>query len=252
MSKEEHAPAESDLERLVRTIKPEQIRALVGSFYRKDDAVLLLDANYNFTLATRTAELKLGYSSDTILLDSLKLKPEVFRRLNELCQEQFDKEGKKDFELRGIAYASSDGKTDFLLNIRVVRIPLGGAVVYLRKVAKQPYQKQEEDLVVTAPTFIDDHWNRRDIWRGETFEEKLNAAYLSADQGRRVIIDLSRTKDIGLFQAKDIIDATRNKHSIIFLNARPDVYEQLHQNGKGVPAERFVYSVELVPVPKQA
>ncbi len=245
-------PQESDLERLARTIKPEQIRALIGAFYGKDDAVLLLDANYNFTLATRTAELKLGYCSDTILLDSLKLKTEVFRRLNELCHEKFEGERANSFELKGIAYSSSDEKTSFLLNIRVDRIQYGGAVVSLQKVARQPYQKKEEDLIVAAPNFIDDHWNRKDMWHGETFEEKLNAAYISAAHGRRVVIDLTRTRDIGFAQTQDIIKATKDKTGIIFLNAKPGVYESLHDNGRGIPAERLVYNADLVPAPKPA
>ncbi|MEM4239817.1 MAG: hypothetical protein QXM31_01745 [Candidatus Woesearchaeota archaeon] len=244
---------ESNLERLARTIRPEQVKALIGTFYKTNETALLLDADYRFVMATRAAELRLGYSSDQILIDSLKLQPEVFKRLREICQEQFDKQGKKFFELKGVPYSSSNKETSFLFNIKVSRLRNGGAVVYLQKVAKQPYQQQEGDLVVSAPGFIDDHWNRKDLWHGETFEEKLNAAYLCAKQ-RRVVIDLSKTRDIGYCQAAEISAKVKDLPGIIFIEARPEIYEMLHQNGKGVPADRFYYKINatISPVPKPA
>ncbi|MEM4247031.1 MAG: hypothetical protein QXF14_01790 [Candidatus Woesearchaeota archaeon] len=109
---------ESNLERLARTIRPEQVKALIGTFYKTNETALLLDADYRFVMATRAAELRLGYSSDQILIDSLKLQPEVFKRLREICQEQFDKQGKKFFELKGVPYSSSNKETSFLFNIK--------------------------------------------------------------------------------------------------------------------------------------
>ncbi|MEM4254124.1 MAG: PAS domain-containing protein [Candidatus Woesearchaeota archaeon] len=242
---------ESNLERLARTITPEQVKVLVGTFYQSHEPALLLDPDYRFMMANRAAELRIGYTSDQIHIDSLRLQPEVFRRLREICQDQFDNQGKKFFELKGIAYGSSNKATSFLFNIKVSRMRDGGAVVYLQKVAKQPYKQQEGDLVVAAPAFIDDHWNRKDLWRGETFEEKLNAAYLCAQQ-RRVVIDLSRTKDVGYLQAREMAKKIREMHKIILLDPKPEVYEQLHLNGEGVPADRFYYSINtsLAPAPK--
>lgn len=244
---------ESNLERLARTIRPEQVKALVNNFYQSHEPALLLGPNYEFVMANRAAELRLGYTSDQISMDSLRLQPEVFRRLREICQDQFDNQGKKLFELKGVAYGSSNKATSFLFNIKVSKMRSGGAVVYLQKVARQPYKQQEGDLVVEAPRFIDDHWNRKDLWHGKTFEEKLNAVYLCAQQ-RRVVIDLSRTKEVGCLQAREIAKKVSEMHNIIFLNPKPEVYEQLHLNGEGVPADRFYYSINtmLSPAPKPA
>ncbi|MEM2916184.1 MAG: hypothetical protein QXT19_02400 [Candidatus Woesearchaeota archaeon] len=244
---------ESNLERLARTLRPEQVKALVGTFYQNHEPALLLGPDYEFVMANRAAELKLGYTSDQIYLDSLRLQPEVFRRLRKICQDQFDNQGKKFFELKGVAYGSSNKATSFLFNIKVSKMRSGGAVVYLQKVAKLPYKQQEGDLVVEAPRYIDDHWNRKDLWHGETFEEKLNAAYLCAQQ-RRVVINLSKTKEVGYLQAREMAKKVSERHNIILLNPKPEVYEQLHLNGEGVPADRFYYSINttLAPAPKPA
>jgi hypothetical protein len=249
---EARAPPESDLERIARTMHPAQSQAIAGIVYDAPQSVMVLDANYQFLLASRQAELLLGYNSDQIRMDSLRLQHEVFRRLEEVCREQFDSQKKTQFELKGVAYSSSDKETNFVLNAQVRKLVRGGAVVNLRKVSKRNYQQQEGDLVVTAPRFIDDHAGRKDLWTGLTFEDKLNAAYLSAAQGKRVIIDLARTDEITYTHAKALAHKSRDAHNILFLNARPAIYDALHMNGGGVPADRFYYDTAPVLAPRPA
>jgi len=249
---EDRTPPESDLERIARTMHPAQAQAIAGLVYDMPQSVIVLDANYHFLLASRNAELLLGYNSDQIRIDSLRLQPEVFRRLEEVCRDQFDTQKKKQFELKGVAYASSDKATNFLLNAHVGKLAHGGAIVHLRKISKKNFQQQEGDLVLVAPHYIDDHAGRRDLWTGMTFEEKLNAAYLSAAQAKRVIIDLSRTEEITHLYAKALAHKARETQSVIFLNACPLVYDQLHMNGDGVPEDSFYYKNLPVLAPHPA
>lgn len=231
---------------------PAQAQAIAGLVYDMPPSVMVLDANYQFLLASRNAELLLGYNSDQIRMDSLRLQPEVFRRLEEVCRDQFDTRKKKQFELKGVAYASSDKVTNFLLNAQVSKLAHGGAIVYLRKISKKNFQQQEGDLMLAAPRFVDDHAGRKDLWTGLTFEDELNAAYLSAAQGKRVIIDLSRTEEITHIYAKALAHKARETQSIIFLNACPMAYDQLHMNGDGVPADSFYYNNLPVLAPHPA
>jgi len=237
--------ADAGLERVVRNIKPEQAGALLGLFYDMPDAVLLLDSNYKFFFASREAERQLGYKREDILLDSRRFQSEVFSRLKEVCCDQFDRLKKQDFELKGVGYSSTDSKYNFLFNVRVEKLGQGGAMVRLMNVSRAPYHRMEEDVTVVATKFLD---KRSDwLWPGDKkgeFVGKLMSEYINATpQERRIIIDLTKTCDISEGILDLLIELQEKDHRILFLNPKPEIYEKLHKNGKGVPETRLCYAV---------
>ena len=241
--------ADNNLERMVRTMKPEQAGVLTGLFYDRPEAVLLLDSNYNFFLASRKAEQELGYSTEDIRLDSKRYQSEVFRRLKEVCFNQFDRQKKQEFELKGVGYSSTDEKYNFLFNIRVEKLSNGGAIVHLMKVSRTQYHRLEEDVVVPVPNFVD---KRLDwLWPGDRegkFEGKLISEYINATpQGRRIIIDLTKTRDICEGILELLIQLQKKDDRILFLNPTDYIYSKLHDNGQGVPVTRLCSTIPANP-----
>jgi len=231
------AEEKNGLERIVGKLNPEHVRTLAELVYAMDKPLLLLDSAYHLFFVSEQAEKLLGYSRGQIVLDTKKFQTEKKQSFDESAREFFAN-GVYTFNLKNVAYQSTDRKFNIVMDLHVERLHGGSIGVTFKRVdkyaaAREPawyqyrYGRAVGDRHITVRGYID---NRND----KRFLEDVDAAYVSIrGTANKLVIDLSHAKDI-VPHIMTLLAAKAREPNVLFVNPREEsLYQGLLE--KGVP-----------------